>query len=113
MLEPLSLHPLGTTNLLVPSLCVGCAALGDMPGTFAYSVAEAQALATIRDIFDDPISFADTAASYGDGESERLIGMVLRERGGLPPGFVLYYCWYQRAGALTGNCEVGPTSPAG
>ena len=89
MLEPLSLRPLGATNLQVPSLCVGCAALGDMPGTFAYSVAEAQALATIRAIEDGPISFADTAASYGDGESERRIGVVLRERGGLPSGFVL------------------------
>lgn len=89
MLEPLTLHPLGATDFQVPSLCVGCAALGDMPGTFAYSVAEEQALATIRAIFDGPIPFADTAASYGDGESERRIGMVLRERGGLPPGFVL------------------------
>jgi aryl-alcohol dehydrogenase-like predicted oxidoreductase len=89
MLEPLSLHPLGATNLQVPSLCVGCAALGDMPGTFAYSVAEAQALVTIRAIFEGPISFVDTAASYGDGESERRIGVVLRERGGLPAGFVL------------------------
>jgi D-threo-aldose 1-dehydrogenase len=89
MLESLSLHPLGATDLQVPSLCVGCAALGDMPGTFAYSVAEAQALTTIRAIFEGPISFADTAASYGDGESERRIGVVLRERGGLPPGFVL------------------------
>ncbi len=89
MLDPLALHPLGATNVPVPSLCVGCAALGDMPGTFAYSVAEAQSLATIRAIFDGPIPFADTAASYGDGESERRIGVVLRERGGLPPGFVL------------------------
>ena len=89
MLQPLSLHPLGATNLQVPSLCVGCAALGDMPGTFAYSVAEEQALATIRAIFKGPIPFADTAASYGDGESERRIGVVMRERGGLPPGFVL------------------------
>ena len=89
MLDPLSLHALGATKLQVPSLCVGCAALGDMPGTFAYSVAEAQALVTIRAIFAGPISFADTAASYGDGESERRIGVVLRERGGLPPGFIL------------------------
>src|ERR1700730_13423588 len=89
MLEPLSLHPLGATNLQVPSLCVGCAALGDMPGTFAYSVAEEQALVTIRAIFEGPITFADTAASYGDGESERRIGVVLREHGGLPPDFVL------------------------
>jgi len=89
MMEPLSLHPLGSTNLQVPSLCVGCAALGNMPGTFAYSVTEEQALATIRAIFEGPITFADTAASYGDGESERRIGVVLRERGGLPPGFIL------------------------
>src|SRR5579863_779501 len=89
MRDPLALHPLGATNLQVPSLCVGCAALGDMPGTFAYSVAEEQALVTIRAIFEGPIPFADTAASYGDGESERRIGVVLRELGGVPPGYLL------------------------
>ena len=82
MLEPLTLHPLGATNVQVPSLCLGCAALGDMPGTFSYSVAEEQALATIRAIFEGPISFADTAASYGDGESERRIGCAPAERQG-------------------------------
>ena len=87
--ESLSLRPLGRTGLAVPPLCVGCAALGDMPETFAYSVAEEQALATIRSIFASPITFVDTAASYGDGESERRIGIVLRELGGLPPGFIL------------------------
>ena len=39
--------------------------------------------------FASPITFIDTAASYGDGESERRIGIVLRELGGLPPGHVL------------------------
>jgi D-threo-aldose 1-dehydrogenase len=78
---------LGSTGLLVHPLCIGCAELGDMPETFAYSVPEEQALATIRAFFDGPINFVDTAASYG--ESERRIGVVLRERGGLPPGFVL------------------------
>jgi D-threo-aldose 1-dehydrogenase len=87
--QSLPLRPLGHTGLAVPSLCVGCAALGDMPETFAYSVAEEQALATIRAIFASPITFVDTAASYGDGESERRIGIVLRALGGLPPGFVL------------------------
>ncbi len=82
-------RPLGRTGLLVDPLCVGCASLGDMPETFAYSVAEEQALATIRAILDGPIHFLDTAASYGNGESERRLGVVLRERGGLPPGFVL------------------------
>ncbi len=46
-------------------------------------------LATLRALFASSINFADTAASYGDGESERRVGMVLRELGGIPPGFVL------------------------
>ena len=88
-LAPLELRSLGTTGLQVTGLCIGCAPLGDMPDTFAYSVSEERALATMRAIFDGPINFVDTAASYGDGESERRLGLVLRERGGLPPGFVL------------------------
>lgn len=86
---PLARRRLGSTGLEVTSLCIGCAPLGNMPETFAYSVAEEQALATIRAILAGPINFIDTAASYGDGESERRIGLVLRELGGLPPGFVL------------------------
>src|SRR5918912_1148251 len=85
----LELRPFGATDLRVTPLCIGCAPLGDMPETFAYSVAEDQALATIRAIFRSPVNFLDTAASYGDGESERRIGIVLRELGGLPSGYVL------------------------
>ncbi len=86
---PLPRRPLGSTGLEVSALCIGCAPLGDMPETFDYSVKEEQALATIRAIFHGPINFVDTAASYGDGESERRIGIVLREIGGLPEDFVL------------------------
>lgn len=82
-------RPLGNTGLMVAPLCIGCAPLGSMPEAFTYSVAEEQALATIRTIFAGPINFLDTAASYGDGESERRLGLVIRESGGLPPGFVL------------------------
>ena len=85
----LALTPLGKTGFSVPSLCIGCAELGNMPETFTYAVTEAAALETIRAIFASPITFADTAASYGDGESERRIGTVLRELGGVPAGFVL------------------------
>jgi D-threo-aldose 1-dehydrogenase len=85
----LPLRPLGATGLHVTEVCVGCAELGDMPDTFAYSVPEAQALETIHSIFTGPFTLVDTAASYGDGESERRIGLVLRELGGVPPQFVL------------------------
>lgn len=82
-------RPLGETGLLVTPLCIGCAPLGNMPETFTYGVSEERALATLRTTFAGPINFLDTAASYGDGESERRLGLVLRELGGLPPGFVL------------------------
>ncbi|MDP9315150.1 MAG: aldo/keto reductase [Chloroflexota bacterium] len=79
----------GPTDLLVSPLCIGCAQLGDMPETFTFSVSEEQALATLRSAFRSPINFLDTAASYGDGESERRIGLVLQELGGIPDGYVL------------------------
>ena len=60
-----------------------------MTETFDYSVPEDRALETVRAALASPISFLDTAASYGDGESERRIGLVLREQGGLPAGYVL------------------------
>ena len=86
---PLALRSLGSTGLQVTPICIGTAPLGNMPETFNYEVSEEQALATIRSFFAGPFNFLDTAASYGDGESERRIGIVLRELGGLPPGFVL------------------------
>jgi len=74
---------------MVTPVCLGCAPLGDMPDTFAYSVPEERALATLRAAFNGPLNFIDTAASYGDGESERRIGIVLKELGGIPEGVVL------------------------
>jgi D-threo-aldose 1-dehydrogenase len=60
-----------------------------MPETFEYTVPEQRALDTVRAVFGSPLNFLDTAASYGDGESERRIGEVLEELGGLPEGYVL------------------------
>ena len=85
----LPLRTFGKTPLRVTPLCIGCAPLGNMPETFAYDVAEDQALETLRAFFQAPINFLDTAASYGDGESERRIGIVLKELHGLPPAYVL------------------------
>src|SRR6266849_7334756 len=93
--EPLSRRPLGSTGLQVTPICIGTAPLGSMPETFTYEVPEERALATIRAFFakthdeSGSYNFLDTAASSGDGESERRIGIVLRELGGVPPGFVL------------------------
>lgn len=81
--------PFGGTGLTVPPIAVGCAQLGNMPEAFGYGVPEEPALATVRATLDGEIPYLDTAALYGDGESERRVGLVLRERGGLPLGAVL------------------------
>jgi D-threo-aldose 1-dehydrogenase len=86
---PLAPRLLGSTGLLVTPICIGTAPLGSMPAEFAYEVPEEGALGAVRAFFAGPFNFLDTAASYGDGESERRIGIVLNELGGLPPGFVL------------------------
>jgi D-threo-aldose 1-dehydrogenase len=78
---------LGATGLMVDPLCIGTSELGDLVNIFPHAVGEEPALATARAILAGPIGFVDTAADYG--ESERRIGIALRERGGLPPGFVL------------------------
>jgi D-threo-aldose 1-dehydrogenase len=89
VVDPLSRRTLGSTGLWVSPVCVGCAPLGNMPETFDYSVGRERAHETLRTVFGSRINFLDTAASYGDGESERRIGEVLGQMGGLPEDFVL------------------------
>ena len=80
---------LGRTGLLVSKICFGTSGLGDMPDTYGYAVDEGRAKETIRAIFAGPVSFIDTSRNYGLGRSEERIGSIIRERGGLPDGFVL------------------------
>jgi D-threo-aldose 1-dehydrogenase len=86
MIEPVKL---GGTDLTVSKICFGASGLGDMPDTYGYDVSEARAKATVAAILDSPINFIDTSRIYGFGRSEERIGAVIRERGGLPKGFVL------------------------
>lgn len=87
--QSLERRPFGKTGLMAPPISIGCAPLGDMKDTFQYSVTEEDAVATIRAALASPIDHIDTAALYGDGESERRVGVALRELGGLPVGAIL------------------------
>ncbi len=80
---------LGRTGLTVTEICFGASALGGMPDTYGYDVSESRARETLRAIFDGPVNFLDTSRIYGFGRSEERIGAAIRERGGLPAGFVL------------------------
>ncbi|MGB3306738.1 MAG: aldo/keto reductase [Thermomicrobiales bacterium] len=81
--------PLAKTGLDVPPIAIGCAPLGNMPDTFGYEVSEQNAIATIEEALKGPLDYIDTSAEYGDGESERRIGLAFKALGGMPAGTVL------------------------
>jgi D-threo-aldose 1-dehydrogenase len=87
MSDALDLRVLGSTGLEVTPLCVGTSPLGNTPLPYARDVPEADAVATVQRAMDGPINFLDTGNNYGD--AERRIGIALRERGGIPEGFVI------------------------
>ncbi|MCB1335554.1 MAG: aldo/keto reductase [Roseivivax sp.] len=82
-------RPIRDTGLSVTTLSFGASGLGNMPDTYGYEVSDARAHATVQAIFDGPVNYLDTSNNYGFGRSEARIGAVIRERGGLPEGFVL------------------------
>lgn len=80
---------LGRTGLAVSRVCYGTGPIGHMPEVYGHGSSEELAYATVRAIFDGPSNFMDTSRNYGAGRSEERIGHVIRERGGIPSGFVL------------------------
>ena len=82
-------RPLGKIAPEVAAISIGCAPLGNMPDTFDYEVTEENAKATVLTALHSPLNYIDTAAWYGDGESERRVGLALRALGGLPEGAFL------------------------
>ena len=87
--DPTEKMALGRTGLAVSRLCFGLGPIGDMPDTYGYRVEPERARETVRAVFDSPVNFLDTSRNYGFGRSEERIGEVIRERGGLPEGFVI------------------------
>ena len=71
---------LGATGLSVSALGFGCGAVG---GLMVRATAAEQTRAVARAL-DLGITYFDTAADYGAGESERALGRALRELGASP-----------------------------
>lgn len=81
--------PLGKTGLTISNIVFGTSSLGSMPAVYGHEVDAEAARQTVRAIFDGPANVIDTSRLYGNGRSEERIGDVIRERGGLPEGFIL------------------------
>jgi D-threo-aldose 1-dehydrogenase len=82
-------RPFGKTGLSVTPICIGTSALGSFPAQYGYEVSPERAAATLHRVLEGPVNFVDTSNEYGNGESERRIGRVLAELGGVPAGVVL------------------------
>lgn len=80
---------LGRTSMRVTAVACGSGNwLGFRPGEDDKTVAESIEL--LHGLFESPhVRLLDTSNNYGLGESERRIGIAIREYGGLPDGFVL------------------------
>ena len=71
---PLPTRPFGRTGLQVTCLAFGCGS------RFLMYEQEDTALQALNGAIDQGIRYLDTAVAYGDGESERRVGQVMRTR---------------------------------
>jgi len=71
---PLRYQPLGRTDLCVGSIGLGCV-------TFGREIDASASFAVLDRAVDRGINLLDTAAVYGEGASEEVIGRWLRHRG--------------------------------
>src|SRR3712207_5362661 len=79
----LNKRPLGSSGVEITTVGFGARAIGG--GDWAYSWGpqdDEASLAAMRHALDSGINWIDTAAVYGLGHSEELVGRLLRERRG-------------------------------
>jgi len=71
---------LGKTGLQVSKLGYGAWGIGK---TMWLGADDDESLRSLRRAIDQGVNFSDTALGYGDGHSEKLVGKVVREAGGV------------------------------
>ena len=77
------------TGVEVTELSFGTSSLGSMPDTYGYEVPERRAQETLKRFFQGPVNILDTSRNYAMGESEKRIGIAIKENGGWPENFIL------------------------
>ena len=78
--DTLPTAPLGTTGMRITRVGFGAWAIGGGGWTFAWgNQDDADSIAAIRHAVERGINWIDTAAVYGLGHSEELVGRLLRE----------------------------------
>ena len=71
---------LGTTDLQVSRLCLGCMTFGQPDrGSHAWTLPEERSRPLIKQALEAGMNFFDTANSYSDGSSEEIVGRALKD----------------------------------
>lgn len=71
---------LGTSNLTVSRICLGCMGFGDSKhGQHSWTLDESSSRKIIKHALDSGINFFDTAMSYQNGTSEEYVGRALKD----------------------------------
>lgn len=82
MQKDMEYKKLGHTGLTVSRLCLGCMGFGTPgQGRQTWASGEEAAKEVIAYALDQGINFFDTANMYSNGESERIVGKILRQYG--------------------------------
>jgi aryl-alcohol dehydrogenase-like predicted oxidoreductase len=74
MSEDIEYKVIGKSGLVVPAIGTGIASWGEPALGYGNSFSKRDVQETYRACVDRGVNFFDTAAGYGDGESERLLG---------------------------------------
>ncbi|KAI8365868.1 NADP-dependent oxidoreductase domain-containing protein [Choanephora cucurbitarum] len=69
---------LGNTGLRVSRICLGCMSYGNSRWS-PWVKEEAESIADIKEAYNLGINFFDTADTYSNGDSERILGKALKE----------------------------------
>ncbi len=71
---------LGNSDLLVSKICLGCMGFGQSPGSgHSWALSNDKSRKIIKKSIEAGINFFDTAMSYQNGESEKILGQAIRD----------------------------------
>ena len=79
MTDALAKRPLGQTGLRVSPIGIGTGSLGADPAVTDRDAVDELAVATVRTALRAGLNYIDTAPGYRGGDSDRRVGMALRD----------------------------------
>jgi aryl-alcohol dehydrogenase-like predicted oxidoreductase len=102
----MNLRPLGPSDLRITPIGVGTWAIGGGKWEFGWGPQDdAESLAAIRAALDRGISWIDTAAAYGLGHSETVVGKAVKGLSSRPYIFTKCSLVWDKSGKISHNLQ--------